>query len=312
RLLAKRAGGSSEKSPNAPAPPSRRPCDHFLHVSSTYPDKGGARRQMNLVSRATIEGAASAVMDDSAGCGDKSLGAFDRLDGIGGRLGQGRGGVAFDLLGGKDGRCARKKAGACLVLAALVGGDGDLFLENDVRGLLALADLRAGFAPLLVGAPGAGLVALGVGGGPEREDVHAAIGLLRRDIGRPHDVAGGPVPGQAEFAGSGLDRGDDLVGDLLMDVKALFLHGFLSLGAGCSCCCNPARRRDRGGERASEIDAGGAGAQAKRGATAVSILLAGREGQRPSPSPECGRQAAKRRRQGWKPKAETARCRKSD
>src|SRR5208283_3307007 len=34
--------------------------------------KGGARRQMNLVSRATIEGAASAVMDDSAGCGDKS------------------------------------------------------------------------------------------------------------------------------------------------------------------------------------------------------------------------------------------------
>jgi len=32
RLLAKRAGGSSEKSPNAPAPPSRRPCDHFLHV----------------------------------------------------------------------------------------------------------------------------------------------------------------------------------------------------------------------------------------------------------------------------------------
>src|SRR5208283_2575095 len=35
-----------------------------------------------------------------------------------------------------------------------------------------------------------------------------------------------PVPGQAEFAGSGLDRGDDLVGDLLMDVKALFLHRF--------------------------------------------------------------------------------------
>src|SRR5271165_473340 len=118
-------------------------------------DKGFAQRQMYLVGRATIEGAASAVMDDSAGCGDKSLGAFDRLDGIGGRLGQGRGGVAFDLLGGKDGRCARKKAGACLVLAALVGGDGDLFVEDDMRGLLALADLSAGFGPLLVGAPGA-------------------------------------------------------------------------------------------------------------------------------------------------------------
>src|SRR5208337_2639199 len=188
--------------------------------------EGLARRQMNLVGRATIEGAASTVMDDSASCGDKSLGAFDRLDGVGGRLGQGRGGIAFDLLGGKDGRCARKKAGACLVLAALVGGDGDLFVEDDMRGLLALADLRAGFAPLLVGAPGAGLVALGVAGSPKGQDVHAATGLLRRDIGRPHDVAGGPVPGQAEFAGSGLDRGDDLVGDLLMDVKALFLHCF--------------------------------------------------------------------------------------
>ncbi|HKM82603.1 MAG TPA: hypothetical protein VJY15_16785 [Candidatus Acidoferrum sp.] len=39
----------------------------------------------------------------------------------------------------------------------------------------------------------------------------------------------------------------------------------------------------------------------------MSILLAGREGQRPSPSLNGGRQAAKEMRQGWKPKAETAR-----
>src|SRR5271166_4613140 len=68
----------------------------------------------------------------------------------------------------------------------------------------------------------------------------------------------------------------------------------------------PSARPGRGGGKRNRCGFG-AGAQAKRGATAVSILLAGREGQRPSPSPVCGRQAAKRRRQGWKPKAETAR-----
>ena len=125
--------------------------------------EGLARRQMNLVGRATIEGAASAVMDDRAGCGDKSLGAFDRLDGVGGKLGQGRGGVAFDLLGGKDGRRARKKAGAGLVLAVLVGGDGDLFVEDDMRGFLTFADLRLALLPLLIGAPFAEFVAFWLG-----------------------------------------------------------------------------------------------------------------------------------------------------
>ena len=31
------------------------------------------------------------------------------------------------------------------------------------------------------------------------------------------------MPGQAEFSGAALDRRDDLVGDELMDVEALFL-----------------------------------------------------------------------------------------
>ena len=68
-----------------------------------------------------------------------------------------------------------------------------------------------------------------------------------------------------------------------MNIKALFLHGFLPFGAGCSCCCNLARLRDRRGEGASEINAGGAGAAQR--ATAASISLAGREGQRPLASP---------------------------
>ena len=57
RLLAKRAGGSSEKSPNAPAPPSRRPCDHFLHVHAAIrvmpsaPDHCGSRARRSGASR---------------------------------------------------------------------------------------------------------------------------------------------------------------------------------------------------------------------------------------------------------------------
>ena len=101
--------------------------------------EGLARGQMNVVGRAAIESPASAVVNDRASRGDESLGGFDRLGGVGERLGRGRGGVAFDLLGGKDGRCAREKAGACLVLAVLVSRDGDLFVEDDMRGLLALA-----------------------------------------------------------------------------------------------------------------------------------------------------------------------------
>ena len=71
-------------------------------------DEGFARRQLNGIGRGAIESPAPAMVDDSAGCGDKSLGAFDRLGGVGRRLGRGRGGVAFDLLGGKDGRCPRE------------------------------------------------------------------------------------------------------------------------------------------------------------------------------------------------------------
>src|SRR5208337_3834738 len=45
-----------------------------------------------------------------------------------------------------------------------------------------------------------------------------------------------------------------------MDVRALFLHGFLALGAGCSCRCNPGPRREWGVQDARRIFGGGAGA----------------------------------------------------
>jgi hypothetical protein len=63
------------------------------------------------------------------------------------------------------------------VAVGLVRGDGDFLVEDDIGGLLALADLPAGFGLLLVGAPSAGRVALLVGGGPKGQDVDAAIGV---------------------------------------------------------------------------------------------------------------------------------------
>jgi hypothetical protein len=67
-------------------------------------------------------------------------------------------------------------------------------------------------------------VAARIGGGPEGQDVDAAIGVLRGDIDGTHDVAGGAMPGKAEFACAGLDCGDDLIGDVLVNVEALLIH----------------------------------------------------------------------------------------
>src|SRR5208337_426815 len=80
---------------------------------------------------------------------------------------------------------------------------------------------------------------------------------------------------------------------------------FLLLGAWLQLLLQPCPWAGRGGGGGKRNRCGWCG-RSRRRATAVSILLAGREGQRPSPSLEGGRQAAKELRQGWKPKAETA------
>jgi hypothetical protein len=48
----------------------------------------------------------------------------------------------------------------------------------------------------------------------------------------PHDVAGGTMPGQSEFPGAALDRVNDPVGDVPMNVEAFSLHGGFPLLAG--------------------------------------------------------------------------------
>jgi hypothetical protein len=92
-------------------------------------------------------------------------------------------------------------------------------------GFFAFANLGANLGPLLVGASMAGAVTLGVGGRPKGEDVHAAIGVFRGDVDGPHDFACAPMPGEPEFSRALLDSGDDLVGDVPVDVEALGRHG---------------------------------------------------------------------------------------
>ena len=166
------------------------------------------------------------MMDGCAGRGDESLGLLDRRDD---RRGQGvddRNLIAVHLLGGEDRRCASEEAGGRLGVTGLrIGGELKLLVEDDEGGFLALADLSAGLGPLLVSAPGAGAVTEFLGIGPERHDVDAAIGFLRRDVDGSHDVAGGAMPGQAEVSRAALDRADDLVGDVLVNIEAFLGHG---------------------------------------------------------------------------------------
>jgi hypothetical protein len=107
-----------------------------------------------------------------------------------------------------------------------IGGEFKLFVEDDEGGFLALPDLSAGLGPLLVRAPVAG-----AGIGPERHDVDAVIGLLRGDVDGSHDVAGRAMPWQAEVSCAALDRADDLVGDVLVDIEAFLGHGGSPLAA---------------------------------------------------------------------------------
>ena len=101
-----------------------------------------------------------------------------------------------------------------------------------------------------------------------RDDVHATVGLLRGDVCGSHDCAAA-VPGAAEFAGAALDRGYDLIGDVLVDVKALF-HGTGSFATGRVIATSGGegnRKRGAAVSNAARMRAAkrGGAAQAKRG-----------------------------------------------
>jgi len=119
-----------------------------------------------------------------------------------------------------------------------LGGEFKLLVEDDIGGFLALADLSAGLGHCCT-CPGAGAVTGFLGIGPERHDVDAAIGFLGRDVDGSHDVAGRAMPGQAKLSCALLDRADDLVGDVLVNIEA-------SLVMAVPLCLRAARLRPRG------------------------------------------------------------------
>ena len=93
-------------------------------------------------------------------------------------------------------------------------------VEDDERGLLALAHLRPPLLPLAVGAPEPLGVAAVRGGGPQGDGVDAAVGVARGDVLRARDGAAARVPGHLEGARALFDGDDDLVGDGFVKVEA--------------------------------------------------------------------------------------------
>ena len=107
----------------------------------------------------------------------------------------------------------------------LAAGEFEFFVEDDVGGFLSLADLSACFGPLAIGSPDAGAETASLGCRPQGHDVDAAIGLLGSDVGGAGDHAAAPMPGELKVASALFDGGDDLVGDVLMNVEPIFRHG---------------------------------------------------------------------------------------
>ena len=146
--------------------------------------------------------------------------------------------VAFDLRLVEDAVAPREEARLLLLGVGRVGFLGRLdaarLPEHDGRGTLASTHLGADRLPVPIGPPQAGRIAGGLGGHPERDNIDAAVGLARADV----DGAGGRgavvMPRHAPLAGAGLDGGNDLGGDLLIEVGTgtwgAAVHGGLRSG----------------------------------------------------------------------------------
>ena len=108
------------------------------------------------------------------------------------------------------------------------GGMQEVATELDTAhepiGSLLSCDLQVTDS-LLVSAPCAGAVTGCLGIGPERQDIDAAIGLLRGDVDGAHDAAGGAMPGR-RIPRAALDGANDLVGDVLVNIEAFFSWSF--------------------------------------------------------------------------------------
>ncbi len=161
-------------------------------------------------------GAVALNADGSAGGSDEGLDIRDGIEHLGFRhIGQS---VAVDLRNVEHMRALSEdpaSALARLVFAALARVQN--LVEHDRRGLLALADLSAQRLPLAIGRPETVPEVLRLGAGPESKDVDPAIGLAGDRIDGSGQRGAAAMPWKGVVARAALHRGDDLVGDGVVD-----------------------------------------------------------------------------------------------
>ena len=179
-------------------------------------DEGFLLRHRDLVGRQRVEGAVSAVIDPCTCARNEAVEVGRPAHGTEIRLFGRRRREPVDLRCIEDGGCAQNAALAVVIVSRLL--DIELTIEDDLRGRLALAHLRANAGPLLVAGPQTRRMLLHVGGNPEHQDVDAAIGAFRgRVLRNVQRAARRPVPRHDGIARTGLDLLQDRRGDAIMD-----------------------------------------------------------------------------------------------
>ena len=151
-----------------------------------------------------------------------------------GKHGQNRRHVSVDLRAMKDAVCASEDAMTTvasfglIVTLPLIYAIVDL-PEHDSRAVLAATHLAALGIPLLICTPHAAAISGTCRRSPERKGVHAAIRLIRRDIGWTRTAAPIVMPGHPELACSSFNCFNDVGGDAAVNVAAFFARHDLAL-----------------------------------------------------------------------------------
>ena len=177
-------------------------------------------RHVHGVGGGSIIGLLSAARDADAKPRDEVFGVGDafafRKDG---RLGRR---VAVYLRHVEEMEAAREHAGFGLSLGFVVAVAGvDGFPDDAQGGPFALADLRAKLGPLAVGSPEAAGETAPLRGGPQGEDVHAAIGFGGDGVDRAVCGRAVVMPGHFPVTGAAFNGGDDFSGDAFVDGSAV-------------------------------------------------------------------------------------------
>ena len=177
----------------------------------------GFIRHLDVIGGRAIESALTTMLDAGTRGSDEAVDSLNALDRTK-RLRRIRQCVAVHLRSVEDVRSTRDTAFAVIVGDIRIGIGLVLLVEDHQGRSLALADLRAKFGPLVICGPDRRAEALALGGDPEADDVDAVIGVTGQGILRHEERLAGPAPGHDGRAGIGLNGGNELAGDLSVDV----------------------------------------------------------------------------------------------